>query len=273
MSKMQNKSKTIIRTSKRENPYVMIDKYFFNDERLSMKARGLLGTLLCRPDDWQVYESELVKHSADGRDSIRAGLRELEKFGYLSRRQIRGENGSFGHMEYIVYERPITLDITEEITADGKSVYGDNQPQTENPSTGFPSTGNPPLLNNDLTKNDLTKDCLTDARDEIAAASESHDSIQTEIYETIKEQIAKKCYIANGVTMGESFADSIYLMLTRDFPTQLDKEVIAIACDLYADNTSDLLGTIHCEINKPVGFFKSCYNDAIKLYKLKRSRR
>lgn len=144
----------IIRTSKRENPYVMIDKYGLNDERLSWKAKGLLAYLLSKPDDWQVYESDLIKRAADGRDSVRTGLRELEKYGYLSRRQIRGENGSFGHLEYSVYERPITLDDTEEITADGKSVHGENVPQTENPSTGKPSPENPTLLSNDSTKNE-----------------------------------------------------------------------------------------------------------------------
>ncbi|MEV2909470.1 helix-turn-helix domain-containing protein [Paenibacillus larvae] len=85
MTKKQNNSNTIIRTNKHENPYVMIDKYGFNDERLSWKAKGLLGYLLSKPDDWQIYECDLIKQSADGRDSVRTALRELEKFGYLTR--------------------------------------------------------------------------------------------------------------------------------------------------------------------------------------------
>ena len=145
-----NTSNTIIRTNKRENPYVMIDKYGLNDERLSWKAKGLLAYLLSKPDDWQVYERDLIKRATDGRDAVRSTLRELESFGYLSRRQIRGENGSFGHMEYIVYERP----FEEENTVNGKSVHGEN-PLTENPSTGFPSTGNPTHTNKELNNNDL----------------------------------------------------------------------------------------------------------------------
>jgi len=148
---------TIIRTNKRENPYVMIDKCGLNDERLSWKAKGLLAYLLSKPDDWKIYEVDLIKHATDGRDSVRTCLRELEKFGYLSRRQIRGSNGFFGHMEYIIYERPLFLDTVEKKSADSTNPWTGN-PLTENPSTGNPLTENPLLLSNDLTNNDLTKD-------------------------------------------------------------------------------------------------------------------
>lgn len=280
MAKMHEKTNTIIRTSKRENPYVMIDKYGLNDERLSWKAKGLLAYLLSKPDDWQVYESDLIKRAADGRDSVRTGLRELEKYGYLSRRQIRGENGSFGHMEYIVYERPITLDDTEEITADGKSVHGEKSPQTENPSTGNPMTGkptteNPLLLINDLTKNDLTKndlnmiDCM-DASAEIAAASES---VSNEIYETLQTEAPKHCYM-QGMPLGTGYINEIYIMLLNQFPNQLSPEVVSVACELYFNRACRISvpeGVVMTmDIQNPVGFFQNCYKDAIKQYKASR---
>lgn len=270
MAKMQEKTNTIIRTSKRENPYVMIDKYGLNDERLSWKAKGLLAYLLSKPDDWQVYESDLIKRAADGRDSVRTGLRELEKFGYLSRRQIRGENGSFGHMEYIVYERPITLDDTEEITADGKSVHGENVPQTENPSTGKPAPENPPLLINDCTKNDLNMiDCM-DASAEIAAASES---VSNEIYETLQTEAPKHCYM-QGMPLGTGYINEIYIMLLNQFPNQLSPEVVSVACELYFSRACRITvpeGVVMAmDIQNPVGFFQNCYKDAIKQYKASR---
>lgn len=264
MAKEQSKNNTIIRTSKRENPYVMIDKYGLNDERLSWKAKGLLVYLLSKPDDWQVYESDLVKRAADGRDAVRTGLKELMEYGYLSRRQIRGENGSFGHMEYIVYERP----IVDEITANGKSVNGENEPQTENPSTVKPAPEKPLLLSNDSTKNDLSMiDC---ASAEIAAAVETPES---EIYETLQKQVPKYCFM-DRIPLGTAQIDEIYLMLLNQFPNQLAPEVIEIAAEIYFNRACRIEApygvTMSIDIKNPVGFFQTCYKDAIKQYKANR---
>lgn len=140
-------AKTVVRTSKRENPYVMLDKYFLSDTRLTWKAKGMLAYLLSKPDDWKIILDDLIKRSSDGRDSVKAGLRELEKTGYLVREQQRKVNGKFGDIEYLIYERPQILV---------------NQPLTDFPSTVFPLTDkplteNPLLLNNDITNNDITK--------------------------------------------------------------------------------------------------------------------
>ncbi|WP_036605308.1 helix-turn-helix domain-containing protein [Paenibacillus assamensis] len=264
MANDRNKSEAVFKAEKRTNPYVMVDKYILSDDRLSWKAKGLLIYLLSKPEGWQVYESDLIKRSKDGRDSVRAGIKELISCGYLMRRQIR-ENGSFGRMEYIAYEQPIELEMTE-ITEDGFSVHGDNHPQTENPSAGNTSTENPLLSNNDLSNNDLNMiDCMS-ASAEIACSSESQ-NYSNEIYQALEERVTQKCYIANGVTMGGSYIPEIYLMLVNQFPKQLDPEVISIACDLYAARAADLFGNLRFNIDNPVGFFNNCYKDAIKQYK------
>lgn len=99
----------------RNNPYVMINKTFVHDERLSYKAKGILLYLLSRPDDWQVYEIEIMKHAKDGRDSVRGGIKELIEAGYIDRAQKRDENGKFVGYNYDVFEVP---------TEDGKSDNG-----------------------------------------------------------------------------------------------------------------------------------------------------
>jgi len=152
--------KTIIRTKKSENPFVMIDKYGVNDEHLSWKAKGILVYLLSKPDDWTVRVEDLVKRAKDGRDAVKAGLRELEDNGYLSRHQHRGEKGKFGEIEYIVYERPLTIETekfkpqteipsTDKNTANGNSVSGKSV-------DGKTVNGKSNTTNNDLTKKELT---------------------------------------------------------------------------------------------------------------------
>lgn len=164
MAKVQDK--TIIRVAKnRENPYVMVNKTPIHDDRLSWKALGLLVYLLSKPDDWSIMICDLIKQKKDGRDSVYSGLKELETAGYLSRKRERDENGKYKKMEYIVYETPQNLDITEV------------NPQPENPDMDKPATygfsvsgktvsGKSDTTNNDSTKNHFTNNDLTNFDDE-----------------------------------------------------------------------------------------------------------
>lgn len=99
-------SQSIIRVQKNsDNPFVMIDKRIFSDNRISWKAKGILGYLLSKPDDWKVIVGDLVKQSKDGEKSVYSGLRELIDSGYLVRQACR-ENGKIVSWEYIVFETP-----------------------------------------------------------------------------------------------------------------------------------------------------------------------
>ena len=101
---------SVFRVNKdKDNPYVIINKQFLEDSKLSWKAKGLLSYLLSLPDDWQIYESELVKHSKDGRDSTKSAIKELIDNGYIERERKRDEKGMLKHYEYSVYERSIHI--------------------------------------------------------------------------------------------------------------------------------------------------------------------
>lgn len=128
--------KSILRVKKTNN-YVVLDKGFLQDPSLSCKAKGLLSYLLSKPDDWEIRLSELCRHFSDGKDSIRKGIEELEKAGYIKKERLRGGNGKFAGVRYMVYETPC---------------LSQKEPQTEKPDTVFPAPENPTLLNNDLTK-------------------------------------------------------------------------------------------------------------------------
>jgi hypothetical protein len=126
----------------RENPYVMVSKQAINDTNLSAKAKGLLVYLLSMPDDWNIYEGELIKHFKDGKEGIGTGLKELIDAGYLRRSFERNEKGQFNGIQYEVFE-------TSSISDTG------NLPLSENPFPGKPLTENPTLLINNSTNNDL----------------------------------------------------------------------------------------------------------------------
>lgn len=119
----------------KDNPYVMLNKEFLLDPKLSAKAKGILAYLLSLPDDWQIFVKELVAHFKDGKDSINAGINELIKEGYITRVRTRDEKGMMKAYEYCVYEVP---------TYNGKSNLGES------------NLGKPATTNNNLTNNNLT---------------------------------------------------------------------------------------------------------------------
>jgi hypothetical protein len=96
----------IIRTPGRDR-YVIISKVPLEDSRLSWKARGIHAYLLSKPDNWEVMVSQLVNEGPDGKESVLSGLKELEKYGYITRIRQRGVDGSYDSMKTEVFEEPI----------------------------------------------------------------------------------------------------------------------------------------------------------------------
>ena len=133
---------------KRKERFSIIDNRVIEDKRISWGARGLLEYMLSKPDDWKFYMSELISHSdKDGRDKTYGYMDELKKYGYVTRKQKRNNNGKFGNQDLIVNDSPLT-----------------GFPYTAKPDTDSPDTVNPTLLNTDNTNTDNTNKLLADAQ-------------------------------------------------------------------------------------------------------------
>jgi len=136
-----------IRRAKRDSNFTMISNVGLKDNRLSFKAKGLLSYMLSLPDDWIFYESEIVNHATDGKQSVRTGMKELEKFGYLVKEQKRNSKGKFAKIDWVVSDEPINGDTT---TFQPSTTF----PSTDNPSTDKRATDNRTLLStNELSTN------------------------------------------------------------------------------------------------------------------------
>ena len=99
-------AQTIVRIQKRQTPFVQIDRTVAEDPRLSWRSKGLMLYLLSRPDDWQVFMSDLEKRATDGRGSVKRALRQLAFYGYASLRTIRGKGGRVAGKTWAIFERP-----------------------------------------------------------------------------------------------------------------------------------------------------------------------
>lgn len=150
----------IYRTMKENGDFVTVHKSFIFDSNLSAKAKGILLYFLSRPDDWQIYTSEVVKHMNDGQKSINAGINELIKYNYVHRTQKRTNTGVFSGYEYLVYEKPTEMPFSENgLSANGFSENG----KTEN------RKGHTTNINN--TYKDLTNNYDTEINSSSSAST------------------------------------------------------------------------------------------------------
>ena len=72
--KPANYKATIIRLEKVAR-YFVVDNALFSDAQLSWEARGLMGYLLSKPDDWRVRLYDLVAHGPAGQHKIQRIVR------------------------------------------------------------------------------------------------------------------------------------------------------------------------------------------------------
>ena len=150
---------TVFRVFKTEK-FSVISNYHLFDKRLTHKATNLLTTMLALSPVWDYTLKGLASLKKDGIDGVRSGIRELEKLGYLTRRQLRNEKGQLAHNEYLVYETPElnpNFAKSEENCQELPSLENPitdkkiNSPSLENPSTENPTQLNTKLLNTKYT--------------------------------------------------------------------------------------------------------------------------
>lgn len=87
--------------------FTTVDNLVLNDTKLSWKAKGLFVYLWSQSDEWDFYETEVVKHSTDKLGSLKSGLKELEHQGYLKRQILRDDKGKFKGNEWVLSDNPM----------------------------------------------------------------------------------------------------------------------------------------------------------------------
>ena len=118
----------------RNKGYTVMSSHHLRNKELSLKAKGLLSQMLSLPEDWDYTLKGLSLINRESIDAIHTAVWELEKAGYITRRQGRDEKGKMAAIEYAIYEQP------------------QNTPELERPILE-----NPTQLNKDIQKTDLPK--------------------------------------------------------------------------------------------------------------------
>lgn len=135
-------SEPTIRRGPRNAHYVTVPNHVFEDKRLSMEARWLLGYLLSKPDNWTVRISDICNKGGCGRDKAQRMINELVEQGYAVKEQPRA-GGRFAPLRLVIFDEPRSKqgDATSESVA--------FLPQPEKPSTVNPVTENAALVKTD----------------------------------------------------------------------------------------------------------------------------
>ena len=142
----------------RNTGYTVMSNHHLRNKELSLKAKGLLSQMLSLPEDWDYTLAGLSYINRESIDAIRTAVWELEKAGYITRRQGRDDKGKMTAIEYTIYEQP---QPPAAASPEPKNPTLENpttdKPILENPTPDKPTTENPTQLNKDIQKTDLPK--------------------------------------------------------------------------------------------------------------------
>jgi hypothetical protein len=117
-----------------DESFTRMPNRWLRDERLSLKAIGLLAQLHSHSVGWRLSIRSLAEANQCGIDLIRNAITELEQSGYLKREQARNADHKFA-----------------------ESIWTTVDPSSGFPSTAFPLSDNPTLKKTNLKKTKVKK--------------------------------------------------------------------------------------------------------------------
>lgn len=111
-----------------QRDYTIIRNTALRNPKLSLRAKGMLALMLSFSPGWRYSTRHLQTLSTEGRDAVRATVRELEEHGYVRREQTRDETGKVGPVEYLVTDQEDTVDG---FSGDGPDAVQDGAPPVD----------------------------------------------------------------------------------------------------------------------------------------------
>lgn len=198
--------------------FTVVDNYALRDENLSLKARGLLVTMLSLPDSWQFSENGLCSiFKKDGQSSIRSGLKELEEAGYLVRTRTRDSLGRVSSVDWTIYDYP----------------------HVENHNVVKPSLDLQPQLNTNQSK---TKESNTDREKRKRFTPPTVEEVRAYCQERnngIDPEAFVDFYTANGWTQGRGKPIKDWRAAVRTWEAR-DKQAAPVQRPVLTDDDYDL---------------------------------
>ena len=214
------------------NSYTVMSNHHLRNPDLTLKAKGLLSLMLSLPENWDYTLKGLSCICRENVDAIRTAVWELEKAGYITRRQGRDKKEKMTAIEYTIYEFPHP--------PKPKSPVLEN-PISDNPTTEIPVSENPTQLNKDRSTKDLLNTDVSSTysipfQKEAAAPPERKGNGYTNMdavraYEEVIKENIEYPYLIQDKSVDKGMLDEIVSLMLETVCTR--RRMIRIAGDDY----------------------------------------
>jgi hypothetical protein len=212
--------------------YTVMSNHHLRNPDLTLKAKGLLSLMLSLPENWDYTLKGLSCICRENVDAIRTAVWELEKAGYITRRQGRDEKGKMTAIEYTIYEFP---------QPPKPKIPVSENPISDNPTTEIPVSENPTQLNKDRSTKDLLNTDVSSTysipfQKEAAAPPERKGNGYTNMdavraYEEIIKDNIEYPYLIQDKSVDKGMLDEIVSLMLETVCTR--RKMIRIAGDDY----------------------------------------
>ena len=91
-----------------ENDFTIIPNEILRNKEMKSSTKNILLTMIGLPPEWDFSIAGISACVYEGRETVQKALVELEKFGYITRKRERKENGTFGAMIYTIHQFPVS---------------------------------------------------------------------------------------------------------------------------------------------------------------------
>ena len=214
------------------NSYTVMSNHHLRNPDLTLKAKGLLSLMLSLPENWDYTLKGLSCICRENVDAIRTAVWELEKAGYITRRQGRDEKGKMTAIEYTIYEFPQPPKPKKPVL---------ENPISDNPTTEIPVSENPTQLNKDRSTKDLLNTDVSSTysipfQKEAAAPPERKGNGYTNMdavraYEEVIKENIEYPYLIQDKSVDKGMLDEIVSLMLETVCTR--RRMIRIAGDDY----------------------------------------
>ena len=212
--------------------YTVMSNHHLRNPDLTLKAKGLLSLMLSLPENWDYTLKGLSCICRENVDAIRTAVWELEKAGYITRRQGRDEKGKMTAIEYTIYEFP---------QPPKSKIPVSENPISDNPTTEIPVSENPTQLNKDRSTKDLLNTDVSSTysipfQKEAAAPPERKGNGYTNMdtvraYEEVIKDNIEYPYLIQDKSVDKGMLDEIVSLMLETVCTR--RKMIRIAGDDY----------------------------------------
>ena len=178
-----------VKVTKDKN-FTIIDNGIFQDKKLSLKAKGLLVTMLSKSSTWNFSIKGLTTLSDDGETTIRNALSELERNGYLKRTRLI-EKGVIRDWKYTIYEERQNEDFSKK--HDSEEIVFDEppceEPLGEKPQVEKVAQVNTNILSTEELRTNKTNTNVFVNSDEFAPETTIEHIQETEVYPSRRKRL------------------------------------------------------------------------------------